>query len=292
MILRPLSVFASTGNSQLGGREKAFISWVGPRGIVAAGIASLFGLRLVQAGYEGAEYITPLVFMVVLGTVILNATTARFVAKLLGVTLKASNGILIVGANSASRLIAKFLQEQNRHVVLIDINKDNVQKAKDMGLSGIHANIYNDDLIDRIELNDVGYLMAMTPNSDVNKYACENLRDDFGELGAFRLLTDEELRGNISEEAKGTALFSTTDDYINLVEVVRNNPTWHEITVQSADEFSTAMKLIESSKGSIPVFIKRAAGPIDIIPYSRNYTINPGDALIYIGQTVEQAEPA
>ena len=95
LILRPLAVYASTGNSQLIGREKAFISWVGPRGIVAAGIASLFGLKLVQDGFEGGEYITPLVFLIVLGTVILNATTARFVAKILGVTLKASNGILV-----------------------------------------------------------------------------------------------------------------------------------------------------------------------------------------------------
>src|SRR5690554_4574633 len=72
-VLRFLSVFASTTGSKLKVNEKLFISWVGPRGIVAAGIASLFGTKLVNRGIEGAEYITPLVFAVVLVTVIFNA---------------------------------------------------------------------------------------------------------------------------------------------------------------------------------------------------------------------------
>ena len=78
LVLRPIGVFYSTRRSDLNFNEKTFISWVGPRGIVAAGIASLFGLKLMIKDIPQAEYITPLVFMVVLGTVLLNATTARF----------------------------------------------------------------------------------------------------------------------------------------------------------------------------------------------------------------------
>jgi len=84
-MIRPLGVFLSTNRSKLGMKEKIFISWVGPRGIVAAGIASLFGTKLALNGVPGAEYITPLVFAVVLTTVLLNATTARLFAKLVGV---------------------------------------------------------------------------------------------------------------------------------------------------------------------------------------------------------------
>src|SRR5690606_17553774 len=81
-LIRPLGVFISALGSDLKFNEKVFISWVGPRGIVAAGIASLFGTRLAMDGEPGAEYITPLVFVIVLGTVLLNATTARMVAKI------------------------------------------------------------------------------------------------------------------------------------------------------------------------------------------------------------------
>ncbi|MGB6269363.1 MAG: sodium:proton antiporter, partial [Olleya sp.] len=107
-LIRPIGVFLSTFGSKLKLNEKLFISWVGPRGIVAAGIASLFGLKLASKGVPGAEYITPLVFVIVLGTVLLNATTARLFAKLVGVFLKTSNGILIVGASKVSRLIGHY----------------------------------------------------------------------------------------------------------------------------------------------------------------------------------------
>ena len=107
-VLRPLGVFLSTANSNLKLNEKLFISWVGPRGIVAAGIASLFGLKLVMIGVDGAEYITPLVFMVVLGTVLLNATTARIFAKVSGVFLKSSEGIILIGASNFARLIGTY----------------------------------------------------------------------------------------------------------------------------------------------------------------------------------------
>src|SRR6056297_3092490 len=86
-LIRPLGVFLSSAGSSLLLKEKFFISWVGPRGIVAAGIASLFGSKLLARGVPGAEYITPLVFMIVLGTVLLNATTARLFAKLVKVFL-------------------------------------------------------------------------------------------------------------------------------------------------------------------------------------------------------------
>ena len=127
LLLRPLAVFLSTRKSELKFNEKLFISWIGPRGIVAAGIASLFGFRLTEQGVPGAEYITPLVFMIVVGTVLLNASTARFAAKQLKVTLASSTGIMIVGANKAARLIGEYLQNNGRHVVLLDTNEENIQ---------------------------------------------------------------------------------------------------------------------------------------------------------------------
>eukprot|EP01093_Parvamoeba_rugata_P020168 TRINITY_DN967_c0_g2_i1.p1 TRINITY_DN967_c0_g2~~TRINITY_DN967_c0_g2_i1.p1 ORF type:complete len:250 (-),score=29.58 TRINITY_DN967_c0_g2_i1:397-1146(-) len=169
LIIRPLGVFLSSIGSNLKLNEKLFISWVGPRGIVAAGIASLFGSKLLSRGEAGAEYITPLVFMIVLGTVLLNATTARIFAKLVGVFLNKSEGILILGASKVSRLIGDYLHKNDRHVVLIDNNQSNIEKANKLGLEAISANIYSDNLTDNIELNDIGYLMALTPNSDIKQ---------------------------------------------------------------------------------------------------------------------------
>ena len=83
---------------------------------MAAGIASLFGSKLLKQEWNGAEYITPLVFMIVLGTVLFNATTARLFAKMVGVLLKSSDAILFVGASSPARLIAKYLKDNGKRV--------------------------------------------------------------------------------------------------------------------------------------------------------------------------------
>src|SRR5690606_26620037 len=164
-VIRPLAVFVSSWGSTLKLNEKLFIGWMGPRGIVAAGVASLFGNKLVGLGVEGAAYVTPLVFMIVLGTVLLNATTARRVAKILGVFLEKSDGILIIGASLPSRLIGDYLQRNDRHVVLVDNNSNNVENAEKHGLEAITTNIYTDNLSDHVELSDVGYLLALTGNS-------------------------------------------------------------------------------------------------------------------------------
>ncbi len=285
-VLRPIGVFLSTMKSSLTTNEKLFVSWVGPRGIVAAGIASLFGSKLAAEGIEGAEYITPLVFMVVLGTVILNATGAGIIAKLLGVLLEKSNGILMVGAHRASRLIAKYLKDNGKHVILIDSNTGNIDKAHEEGIDAFTVDIYKDDLRNYADLNDVGILMAMTGSAEVNNYTLDNLSKDFGENGAYRLTSVNELQN--PDSVSPDNLFSRNDDFINLLEVARDYPSISEIDVNSAEELSQMLTQINEQEKAIPLFIKRAeSGEFDIV-LSGNNGLNlkylEGDKLIYLGK--------
>ncbi|MBA6313913.1 cation:proton antiporter [Cellulophaga baltica] len=291
-VIRPLGVFLSTQGSSLKLNEKLFISWVGPRGIVAAGIASLFGSKLLAKGEAGAEYITPLVFMIVLGTVILNATTARLFAKLVGVFLKKSNGILIIGASKVSRIIGSYLQKNDRHVVLIDNNQTNVDKAKNMGLEAIAANIYSDTLSDNIELNDVGYLMALTGNSDINRYAISKFSKHFGENGAFRLVTDDEMSNPDTNPKEG--LFSHTDDFIKLTEAVRKYPSIHEIDLKSTEHYNSLIEITKADPNSIPVFLKTPEGDLKIISsFSEEFEdITEQFKLVYLGKRFEDDQEA
>ncbi len=284
-VLRPLSVFASTINSSLKTNEKLFISWVGPRGIVAAGISSLFGTKLVLKGEVGAEYITPLVFAVVLTTVLLNATTARFIASLLGVFLKKSEGILIVGASKVSRLIGTYLQKNDRHVVFVDSNRLNINKARELGLEALNANIYSDDLTDNIELNDVGYLLAMTGNDEINKQAIATFGHVFGENGTFRLMTSHELsdRQNISVKE----LFSHTHDFMKFTEVAENFPSIQEIPVESDDQFLRVLQFIGENENAIPLFLKHENGFLDLINTTEEMDVEEGSSLVYLGKPMD-----
>ncbi|MFB9056843.1 cation:proton antiporter [Mariniflexile ostreae] len=282
-VLRPLGVFISTKGSKLKLNEKLFISWVGPRGIVAAGIASLFGLKLAKNGVSGAEYITPLVFMIVLGTVLLNATTARLFAKIVGVFLKKSDGILIVGASKVSRLLGHYLETNGRHVVLIDSNERNIDRAKELGLEAMVINIYSETLMDNIELNDVGYLLALTRNSDINKYAIGKFGERFGENGTFRLVTSQEvLSGNTQKEG----VFPYKEDYNSLSELTRKHPSIQEIDLKDKAHYDSLIKITKTGKDIVPLFIKDADGGLHIIS-SNSLNIEDledGSQLVYLGK--------
>jgi NhaP-type Na+/H+ or K+/H+ antiporter len=290
-VIRPLAVFLSTYGSNLKTNERIFISWVGPRGIVAAGIASLFGSKLLKQGVEGAEYITPLVFMVVLGTVLLNATTARLFAKVVGVFLKNSDGILIVGASKASRLIATYLQEFGKRVVLIDSNKSFVERATKEGLEAFEINIYDDDLTDNIELNDIGYLIAMTGSDAVNQYALNNLSKEFGEHGAFRVATADEVRNRDFE--KKDIFFTPQDDYINLSEAVRDFPDIYEIPIKSKEEYEDILAKIHGQLESVPLFVIAKDKNIYLLSEFEARNLSAEKAkLVYVGNKIQESKKA
>ncbi|MGI9532077.1 cation:proton antiporter [Lutimonas sp.] len=283
LIVRPIGVFLSSRNSSLSRNEKIFISWVGPRGIVAAGIASLFGLKLTMQGVENANYITPLVFMIVLGTVLLNATTARIVAKITGVLLKKSEGILIVGASDPSRLIASYLKTNDRRVVLIDSNRNNIALAKKEGLEAIECDIYEDEIFENIELNDIGFLLALTGSPTINEYALNKLKPSFGEEGAYRLISGDEMRDPDNNPEEG--LFSQTDDFINISEVVRDYPIINEVKIKSKDHYLQIMEATMKEIKTIPVFVKDINNDIHIIPADYNkLKVEEDYRLMYIGK--------
>ncbi|WP_299837728.1 sodium:proton antiporter [uncultured Tenacibaculum sp.] len=282
-IVRPLAVFLSTHKSTLQLNEKIFISWVGPRGIVAAGIASLFGTKLMKQNVPGAEYITPLVFMIVLGTVLLNATTARMLAKMIGVFLKKSEAIVFVGASRSARLIADYLKQNNRRVILLDSNKDYVNDAKEMGIEAFNIDIYNDNLDDNVELNDVGYLIAMTGSDVINKYALERFSDIYGEMGAYRLATSREVASKQLENTD--VLFTAKDDFINVTETVRDFPQVNELKVSSPEDFTAKVEVMNERDNSIPLFLK-SDKTIKILAEVTSQDIKENDIIVYVGEEI------
>lgn len=286
-IIRPVGVFLSSQGSNLKLNEKIFIGWVGPRGIVAAGIASLFGSKLLAKGEPGAEYITPLVFMIVLGTVLLNATTARLFAKLIGVFLTKSEGILIIGASKVSRLIGNYLRSNNRHVVLIDNNQTNVEKAQRLGLEAMTADIYSDSIADNIELNDMGYLIAMTGNTDINTFALKKFARQFGENGAFRLASTEEI--NQQENLPKNGLLSSNYDFIRLAETSEKYPSIQEVALKDKEHYNSLMQQVEQEIDIVPIFTKDPGGTIHIIPtnHSEFSPNGEGHKLVYLGKSID-----
>ncbi len=82
-IARPLSVYVSTIGQNLSFREKLFLSWLAPRGIVAAAVSSIFAIELSAKGFAEAERLIPLTFIVIITTVTLYGLSAVPLARLL-----------------------------------------------------------------------------------------------------------------------------------------------------------------------------------------------------------------
>jgi NhaP-type Na+/H+ or K+/H+ antiporter len=284
-ILRPIVVWISSIKSDLNWREKAFIAWVGPKGIVAAAVASLFSLYLLNSDKivlpddlrEDVEMLVPLTFMIILGTVTLNGLSAKLVARLLGVIKQDRNGVVFLGANEGSISIAKYLDNNDINTSLIDLSKENVRLAKSQGLNVEERNILADDQ-DNIDVEDAGHLLALTSSNDVNIFACRKLKHIIGESRVYRLITINEIKFDALSKPQNV-LFSGDSDYIKLIEMVRAFPDLKEISIESREQF---VQLMSTKDDFIPVLVRNAK-KIQFISVNFEYQFEKDDCLAYIG---------
>lgn len=281
LVARPLGVFWSMRSSDLSWRDKAFISWVGPRGIVAAGVASLFGVQLQEMGVPGAEMITPLVFLVVLGSVLLNATLANLVGKQLGVMLPERSDVLIYGDSEGARTLAKTLQDGGRHVVLVGGSRSNIAEAKELGLEAIFHDIYSDTLLETVETAGMGYLLGLSGSDEDNMYLLNRYGDITGSEGAFRLIVRKELQ---NYRPGKQALFSPIASSLLFNRTARQFPEVQETEIQSEDHLREVIKALRQNK-FIPLYITSpASGHIRFVTADEAIpTVTAGDTLHFLG---------
>ena len=88
LIVRPISIYLATLGRDLDIEQRVFLAWLAPRGIVTAAVASLFSIRLEQAGVLGAGRLQGLVFLTILMTVGIQGLTARPLANFLNLIEK------------------------------------------------------------------------------------------------------------------------------------------------------------------------------------------------------------
>ncbi|OLF37542.1 MULTISPECIES: cation:proton antiporter [unclassified Psychrobacter] len=194
-IARPLSVWASSIGSNLKTNEKLMISWIGPRGIVAAAISSLFAIRLQEYDIQGVELLVPLVFMVIIGTVMIQGLGAKMVGNLLGVREPATNGILVVGSNPIALLVATSLRDQGFDVIVAHNNYTNIAGARMSGLRTYFGNPVSDHADHHLDLIGIGHLFAMSTDKELNTLSEIHYRHEFGEQKIFRLkFSDEKVK--------------------------------------------------------------------------------------------------
>lgn len=186
-IVRPLAILSSTAGSPLTRNERLFLAWIAPRGIVAAAVSSLFAFRLQELGYPEARLLASLTFLVIVGTVVLQGGTAKWVARRLGVAEAEPQGFLMMGAHPFTRLLGQALQQEGFLVRLVDTNWENTQQARLLGLDVYYGNILSEFTEEDLDLAGLGRLLALTRNDEANAMACMHLRDEFGSSEVYQL---------------------------------------------------------------------------------------------------------
>lgn len=178
-IVRPISVTFCTFNSTLNWRQKLFIAWVGPKGIISASVASLFAILLTQQGINGGESIKALVFLTIMMTVFVQGLSARWVAKGLGITSSEATGAVIIGCNPLGRLVGWLFQEEGESVVMIDTDPEACDRAREYNLQVFESSGLDPDVLEDAGLESIGTFVALTSNGEVNSVLAQRALEEF-----------------------------------------------------------------------------------------------------------------
>lgn len=282
LVVRPLSIFISTYFTDLNLKEKLFLSWMAPRGIVAAAVASVFALRLAEAGYEQAERIIDITFLVITGTVAIYGLTAFKVARRLGLAKPNPQGLLIVGAHIWARSIAKFLHENGFQVSLVDSNWANVSAARQEGLQAYYENILLEDISEDIELDGIGKLIALTRNDEVNSLAALHFIEDFGRSQVYQLpkLSKFSARSeeSIPQHLRGRLLFGAEATFSYLDSKFASGASLKKTPL--TDEFNYDSFQSLYGEKALPLFLIKESGELVVMALDNTPTPLPGQYLI------------
>ena len=174
LFVRPLSVVVSSWGTAINLRERVLLSWVAPRGIVAASMASLFAISLdSKASPVGdAQLLESFVYTTICATVLIQGLSAGFFARFLKLQRPASSDWLILGAHRFGRSLAQvFEKDLNQSAILLDTNAQNVHEAQQAGLKAIHCDAMEAEKLyeTQNQLFGAGYVIALTDNIELNE---------------------------------------------------------------------------------------------------------------------------
>lgn len=186
LVVRPLTVFASTLGSKLSWQERTLVAWIAPRGIVAVAIAGLFAAKLQAAGHPDGALLVPLTFAIVFTTVAAHGFTIKPLAHRLGLVSARRPGILIVGASPWATELAETLQHLEVPVIIADTEWYRLREARRRGLETYYGEILSEVTENHLELNTYSHLIAATNNDAYNALVCTDLGPELGRQNVYQ----------------------------------------------------------------------------------------------------------
>lgn len=191
LIVRPLSVLASTIGTPLTRKERIYLASLAPRGIVAASVSAVFGFELAEAGLPGGDDLAAITFLVVAGTTIFYGPLARPLARRLQVDTPDPKGVVLVGARRWARSLGATLSDLGVPVLVVAEDETLGDEAREAGLLVYAGRLEGDDLASA--LDGVGGRIAVVGSGAeaLDAFGIDRVVRHLGRANVWRVARDE-----------------------------------------------------------------------------------------------------
>ena len=281
LLVRPIAVFLSTIGTHMQTRERALVGWIAPRGIVAAAMAGVFGPRLIDQEYPGAEQLLPLVFALVLTTVALHGLSIRWLARRLKLGAGKPHGVLIVGATPWSVELAQVLQELEVPVIVSDASWHHLRKARMSGVRVHHGQVLSEHAEETLELHELSHLLAMTANDAYNALVCGRFAPLFGRTQVYQLAAargDEDEAEALAPGARGNFAFDGETTYEEFARQHYRGYRFAKTELSEDYDYETFQQ--DAGDKAVPILRLNAKGELEIYPLAEREHPGPGDVIV------------
>ena len=273
LLIRPITVALATLRSPFTLRERGFVAWMAPRGIVAGATASAFGPALAEKGIAGADDVLPIVFVAIFGTVVVYGLTAAPVARLLGVAGAGRTLVLVVGGHPWAREMAAALKRSGVAVRVWVGSPENQSAARDAGLDAERGRIMVDAINREAELEEVTDAFLMTGSDDFNTLGAAELRDELGQGHVYRIAPHPNVP-DLLPPLREAGILGTRS--LTFAELDRQFAAGAQIVSKSADQALRS----DGELTDVPLFAVTREGKLSVAADGRPLDVRPGDTVI------------
>jgi hypothetical protein len=275
LLVRPAAVALTTLRSPFSWRERAFIAWMAPRGIVAGATASAFGPALARNGVHGADKLLPIVFVAIFGTVFLYGLTAIFAARLLGVAGTGHRLVLIVSGHEWARDMGAALKQSGIGVRMWIGPADHRTAAREAGLEANRGTLMVDSISREAELEEVTDALLLTRSDDFNALTATVLRGELGHRHVYRLAPNPD-EPDLLPPSREAGILGIRK--LTFAELDRQFAAGARIVTRRAGENPGPHRL----RTEVPLFAVSPRGRLSVAADGRSPEVRPDDTLIVL----------
>ncbi|MCT2535249.1 sodium:proton antiporter [Aquibacillus koreensis] len=280
-VVRPLSIFVSTINTDLTMKERILVGWIAPRGIVALTVASYFASILLEEGFNDASIVTSLTFALVFFTVCAHGFSIGWLARKLDLSSEGQPGVLIVGSNTFSVELAKIFQELDIPTLLTDSSWGKLSKVRRDGLPFHHGEILSEQTEYRLDMTPYDYLISVTEYDSYNALVCTTFVPAFGRKDVFRLGIESKTGDHVEQMTRsigGRKLFAEEISLENLISKIDAGYVFRKTSITEQYDYDSYLQ--DREEHTILLFVVKASKRIDFIVEGHSIKPERGDTIV------------